>query len=75
MTILAAAAEVLSVTAFLVIVLVAAYVLAQRTGLNAWWVRHTQPDLTVRRPRESPVELQLRRQRDKRATAWQEVDR
>lgn len=74
MTIIAAAAEVVSVTAFLVIVLAAAYVLAQRTGLNARWARYTQPDLTVRRPRESPTELYLRRQREQ-ATAWQEVDR
>ena len=74
MTILSALAEVAAVTAFLVIVLAASYVLAQRTGLNARWVRHTQPDLTVRRPRESPVELHLRRQREQ-ATAWQEVDR
>jgi hypothetical protein len=74
MTILAAAAEVLSVAAFLVIVLAASYVLAQRTGLNARWTRYTQPDLTVRRPRESPTELFLRRQREQ-ATAWQEVDR
>ena len=74
MTILSALAEVAAVTAFLLIVLAASYVLAQRTGLNARWVRHTQPDLTVRRPRESPVELHLRRQREQ-ATAWQEVDR
>ncbi len=74
MTILSALAEVAAVTAFLVIVLAASYVLAQRTGLNARWVRHTQPDLTVRRPRESPSELYLRRQREQ-ATAWQEVDR
>ena len=74
MTILSALAEVAAVTAFLVIVLAASYVLAQRTGLNARWVRHTQPDLTVRRPAESPTELYLRRQREQ-ATAWQEVDR
>jgi hypothetical protein len=74
MTILSALAEVAAVTAFLVIVLAASYVLAQRTGLNARWVRHTQPDLTVRRPSESPTELYLRRQREQ-ATAWQEVDR
>jgi len=74
MTIIAAAAEVLSVVAFLVIVLAAAYVLAQRTGLNSRWARYTEPDLTVRRPRESPTELYLRRQREQ-ATAWQEVDR
>jgi hypothetical protein len=66
MTILSALAEVAAVTAFLVIV--------QRTGLNARWARHTQPDLTVRRPAESPTELYLRRQREQ-ATAWQEVDR
>ena len=74
MTILSALAEVAAVTAFMVIVLAASYVLAQRTGLNARWVRHTQPDLTVRRPAESPTELYLRRQREQ-ATAWQEVDR
>ncbi len=74
MTILSALAEVAAVTAFLVIVLAAAYVLAQRTGLNAWWVRHTQPDLTVRRPRESPTEVFQRKQREQ-ARSWQEVDR
>jgi hypothetical protein len=74
MTILSALVEVAAVTAFLVIVLAASYVLAHRTGLNARWARHTQPDLTVRRPAESPTELYLRRQREQ-ATAWQEVDR
>jgi hypothetical protein len=74
MTILSALAEVAAVTAFLVIVLAASYVLAQRTGLNARWTRHTQPDLTVRRPRESPTEVFQRKQREQ-ARSWQEVDR
>ena len=73
MTILSALAEVAAVTAFMVIVLAASYVLCERTGLSARFNR-SQPDLTVRRPRESPVELHLRRQREQ-ATAWQEVDR
>ena len=74
MTILSALAEVAAVTAFLLIVLAASYVLCERTGLNARWRRHIQPDLTVRRPSESPTELYLRRQREQ-VTAWQEVDR
>jgi hypothetical protein len=74
MTILSALAEVAAVTAFMVIVLAASYVLCERTGLSDRWRRHTQPDLTVRRPAESPTELYLRRQREQ-ATAWQEVDR
>ena len=74
MTILSALAEVAAVTAFMVIVLAASYVLCERTGLNARWRRHITPDLTVRRPDESPTELYLRRQREQ-ATAWQEVDR
>jgi hypothetical protein len=72
--VIAALVEVAAVAAFLLIVLAASYVLCERTGLTARFNRHTQPDLTVRRPRESPVELFLRRQREQ-ATAWQEVDR
>jgi hypothetical protein len=73
MSILAALAEVLSVTAFLVIVLAGSYFVCQRSGLNARWNRHVDNDLVVRR-RESPTELYLRRQRES-ANAWQEVDR
>ena len=73
MVILSALAEVAAVTAFMVIVLAASYFLCERTGLSDRFNR-SQPDLTVRRPRESPVELHLRRQREQ-ATAWQEVDR
>jgi hypothetical protein len=73
MSILAALAEVVSVTAFLVIVLAGSYFICQRTGLNARWNRHVGKDLVVRR-RESPTELYLRRQRES-ANAWQEVDR
>jgi len=73
MTILSALAEVAAVTAFMVIVLAASYVLCERTGLSDRFNR-SQPDLQVRRPAESPVELYLRRQREQ-ATAWQEVDR
>jgi hypothetical protein len=73
MTILSALAEVAAVTAFLVIVLAASYVLCERTGLSDRFNR-SQPDLQVRRPAESPTELYLRRQREQ-ATAWQEVDR
>jgi len=72
--VIAALAEVAAVTAFMVIVLAASYVLCERTGLSDRFNR-SQPDLQVRRPAESPTELYLRRQRDKRATAWQEVDR
>ena len=73
MTILSALAEVAAVTAFLLIVLAASYVLCERTGLTDRFNR-SQPDLTVRRPRESPTEMFIRRQREQ-ATAWQEVDR
>ena len=73
MTILSALAEVAAVTAFMLIVLAASYVLCERTGLSERFNR-SQPDLTVRRPDESPTELYLRRQREQ-ATAWQEVDR
>ena len=70
---IAALAEVAAVTAFMVIVLAASYVLCERTGLSDRFNR-SQPDLQVRRPAESPTELYLRRQREQ-ATAWQEVDR
>ncbi len=73
MSILAALAEVVSVTAFVLIVLAGSYVICQRTGLNARWNRHVGNDLVVRR-RESPTELYLRRQRES-ANAWQEADR
>ena len=73
MSILGALAEVVSVTAFLAILLAAAYVICQRTGLNARWNRHVGNDLVVRR-RESPTELYVRRQRES-ANAWQEADR
>ena len=73
MTILSALVEVAAVTAFMVIVLAASYVLCERTGLSDRFNR-SQPDLQVRRPAESPTELYLRRQREQ-ATAWQEVDR
>lgn len=73
MVILSALAEVAAVTAFMVIVLAACYVLCERTGLSDRFNR-SQPDLQVRRPAESPTELYLRRQREQ-ATAWQEVDR
>ena len=73
MVILSALAEVAAVTAFMVIVLAASYVLCERTGLSDRFNR-SQPDLQVRRPAESPTELYLRRQREQ-ATAWQEVDR
>jgi hypothetical protein len=72
-SILAALAEVVSVTAFVLIVLAGSYVICQRTGLNARWNRHVGNDLVVRR-RESPTELYLRRQRES-ANAWQEADR
>ncbi len=74
MSILAALAEVVSVSAFLVIVLAGSYVICQRSGLNARWNRHVGNDLVVRRPPESPTELYLRRQREN-ARAWQEADR
>ena len=70
---IAALVEVAAVTAFLLIVLAASYVLCERTGLTDRFNR-SQPDLQVRRPAESPTELYLRRQREQ-ATAWQEVDR
>jgi hypothetical protein len=73
MSILGALAEVVSVSAFLVIVLAGSYFICQRSGLNARWNRHVGNDLVVRR-RESPTELYLRRQRES-ANAWQEVDR
>jgi hypothetical protein len=74
MSILAALAEVVSVTAFVLIVLAASYVICQRSGLNARWNRHVNADLVVKRPTESPTELYLRRQRES-ANAWQEIDR
>lgn len=70
---IAALVEVAAVTAFLLIVLAASYVLCERTGLTDRFNR-SQPDLQVRRPAESPTELYLRRQREQ-ATAWREVDR
>jgi hypothetical protein len=73
-SILAALAEVVSVSAFLVIVLAGSYVICQRSGLNARWNRHVGNDLVVRRPTESPTELYLRRERERR-NEWQEVDR
>jgi hypothetical protein len=72
-SILAALAEVVSVSAFLVIVLAGSYFICQRSGLNARWNRHVRSDLVVRR-RESPTEAFVRRQRES-ANAWQEVDR
>ena len=74
MSILAALAEVVSVTAFVLIVLAGSYVICQRSGLNARFNRHVRSDLVVRRPTESPTELYLRRQRES-ANAWQDVDR
>jgi hypothetical protein len=73
-SILAAFAEVVSVTAFVLIVLAGSYFICQRSGLNARWNRHVRSDLVVKRPTESPTELYLRRQRES-ANAWQEVDR
>jgi hypothetical protein len=73
-SILAALAEVVSVTAFVLIVLAASYVICQRSGLNDRFNRHVRSDLVVKRPTESPTELYLRRQRES-ANAWQEVDR
>lgn len=73
MTILSALAEVAAVTAFMLIVLAASYFLCERTGLSERFNR-SQPDLQVRRPRESPTEMFIRRQREQ-AAAWQEVDR
>jgi hypothetical protein len=72
-SILAALAEVVSVTAFLVIVLAGSYVICQRTGLSDRFNRRVRSDLVVRR-RESPTELYLRRQREE-ARSWQEADR
>lgn len=74
MSILGALAEVVSVAAFLAILLAAAYVICQRTGLNDRFNRHVRSDLVVKRPTESPTELYLRRQRES-ANAWQEADR
>ncbi len=74
MSILGALAEVVSVTAFLATLLVAAYVICQRSGLNARWNRHVGNDLVVKRPTESPTELYLRRERERR-NEWQEADR
>jgi hypothetical protein len=73
MSILAALAEVVSVTAFLVIVLAGSYFVCQRSGLNDRFNRHVRSDLVVRRPTESPTELYLRRQREN-ARSWQEAD-
>jgi hypothetical protein len=73
MSILGALAEVVSVTAFVLIVLAGSYVICQRSGLNARWNRHVGNDLVVRR-RESPTEAFVRRQRES-ANAWQEADR
>jgi hypothetical protein len=73
MSILGALAEVVSVTAFLVIVLAGSYFICQRTGLSDRFNRRVRSDLVVRR-RESPTELYLRRQRES-ANAWQEADR
>jgi hypothetical protein len=73
-SILGALAEVVSVAAFLAILLAAAYVICQRTGLNDRFNRHVRSDLVVKRPTESPTELYLRRQRES-ANAWQEADR
>ena len=73
MSILAALVEVVSVTAFILIVIAGSYFICQRSGLNARWNRHVGNDLVVRR-RESPTELYLRRQRES-ANAWQEADR
>ena len=70
---IAALVEVAAVTAFLLIVLAASYVLCERTGLTDRFNR-SQPDLTVRRPRESPTEVFQRKQREQ-ARSWQEVDR
>jgi hypothetical protein len=69
-SILAALAEVVSVTAFLVIVLAGSYFICQRTGLSDRFNRRVRSDLVVRR-RESPTELYLRRQRES-ANAWQD---
>jgi hypothetical protein len=70
MSILGALAEVVSVTAFLVIVLAGSYFICQRTGLSDRFNRRVRSDLVVRR-RESPTELYLRRQRES-ANAWQD---
>jgi len=73
-SILAALAEVVSVSAFLVIVLAGSYVICQRSGLSDRFNRHVRSDLVVKRPTESPTELYLRRERERR-NEWQEVDR
>jgi hypothetical protein len=72
-SILAALAEVVSVTAFVLIVLAGSYFICQRTGLSDRFNRRVRSDLVVRR-RESPTELYLRRERERR-NEWQEVDR
>ena len=74
MSILGALAEVVSVTAFLVIVLAGSYVICQRTGLSDRFNRRVRSDLVVKRPTESPTELYLRRERERR-NEWQEADR
>ena len=74
MSILAALAEVVSVTAFVLIVLAGSYVICQRSGLSDRFNRHVRSDLVVKRPTESPTELYLRRERERR-NEWQEVDR
>ncbi len=74
MSILAALAEVVSVSAFLVIVLAGSYVICQRTGLSDRFNRRVRSDLVVKRPTESPTELYLRRERERR-NEWQEADR
>ncbi len=73
MSILAALVEVVSVTAFILIVIACSYFICHRSGLNARWNRHVRSDLVVRR-RESPTEAFVRRQRES-ANAWQEADR
>ncbi len=73
MSILAALAEVVSVTAFVLIVLAGSYFICQRTGLSDRFNRRVRSDLVVRR-RESPTEAFVRRQRES-ANAWQEADR
>jgi hypothetical protein len=73
-SILAALAEVVSVSAFLVIVLAGSYVICQRTGLSDRFNRRVRSDLVVKRPTESPTELYLRRERERR-NEWQEADR
>jgi hypothetical protein len=70
MSILGALAEVVSVTAFLVIVLAGSYVICQRSGLSDRFNRRVRSDLVVRR-RESPTEAFVRRQREE-ARSWQD---